>query len=77
MSATFLFVMCIILSLAIIIQSEMHRRQLNDVLNRIMARNLTEYQSGKEKIDVKRSETGNFFLDSMEKAYKRQSSLDE
>lgn len=77
MAETALLIISIALAVAIIIQSEMHRRQMNDLMNRFMARNLTEYQSGKEKIDVKRSENGNFFLDSMEKAYKNRNSLDE
>lgn len=76
MAAIALLATCIILALAIIIQSELHRRQLNDILNRFMARNLTEYQSGKEKQPVKRSENSNFLLDSIQKT-KQNNSLEE
>lgn len=76
MAAIALLATCIILALAIIIQSELHRRQLNDILNRFMARNLTEYQSGKEKQLVKRSEHSNFLLDSIQKT-KQNNSLEE
>lgn len=71
-----LFITCIVLVLVIIIQSELHRRQLNDLLNRFMARNLTEYQTGKEKAPVKRSESGNFIFDGLAKVQKS-NSLDE
>lgn len=71
-----LFVTCIGLIVLIIIQSELHRRQMNDLMNRFMARNLTEYQTGKEKKPIERSENSNYFLDSLNRAYKSKT-LDE
>lgn len=73
MTAAIIF---IVMAIGMAIQSELHRRQMNDLLNRFMARNLTEYQNGKGEQTVNRSKHGNYFLDSMERAYKSKA-LDE
>lgn len=47
-----------------------HKKERDELLNRFMAKNLTELQATGKKLDVKRSESGNYLLDSMKETAK-------
>jgi hypothetical protein len=55
---------------------KMYKAEREDLLNRIMANNIHEYQSAAGKLEVKRSETGNYLKDRMAQAAKQYKDLE-
>jgi hypothetical protein len=46
---------------------EAYREERKELLDRIMANNITEFKTARQETDVKRSGSGNFLLDRMTK----------
>lgn len=48
------------------------REERNALLDRIMANNIHEFKGATGQVEVKRSESGNFLVDRMERSIKKQ-----
>lgn len=50
--------------------SYLHKKERNSLLDRIMANNIHEFKASQQEQNIKRSESGNYLLDSMKKTLK-------
>lgn len=64
---------------AFMFQDKLHKKEVNhihetyaverqELLDRIMANNITEFKTSRQESDVRRSQTGNYLRDRMEKS---------